>query len=160
MKKSELAQHLLYLDEKIEIAVRDLSMDLSSLFIPTSVKDNERVDLEGRAHRVMIDFVIASRINTAWKKSYDGCKRQLDEIVSEFGGEPSGTAGETVPMFHSNEFQFSKRQNVDGKSTLVVDLITELTRAGVEKSVLDAAILKATKVKRGNVYYDVTTVED
>jgi len=160
MKKSELAQHLFRMDEAINRAVGSLRADLSSLFVPTSVKDNQRVDLEGRAHRVMIDFIIASRINATWKKSYDGCKKQLDEITDELGIEQAGVAGETASLHRSNIFCFMKHQNVDGKSTLVVDLITELTRAGVEKSVLDAAILKATKAKRGNVYYDVTTVED
>jgi len=65
-----------------------------------------------------------------------------------------------MALGESNVFQFSKKQNLDGETTLVVDLITALARAGVEKDVVDKALKEATKVKRGNVYYQVTVVED
>jgi len=55
---------------------------------------------------------------------------------------------------------WSQRQNLDGETTLVVDLVTALARAGVEKDVVDKALKEATKVKRGNVYYQVIVVED
>ena len=159
MKQSKLADKLATMDKDISAIINTVSDSLDTLFQPTS-KDNQQTAHEGDMHLAMIDYVVASALNSRFKKFYDGAKKALDYHVEINGTDPSGKAGQTINLHENNVFSFTKRQNKDGETTLVVDLVTALARAGVEKSVVDAAIKSATKPIRGYVYYDVKTVEE
>ena len=73
------------------------------------------------------------------------------------GIDPSPKPGQLVELYSDNLFVFDKKQNQDGTTTLVTDLVTQLARLGVEKDVVDKALKQATKPKRGNVYYQIGT---
>jgi hypothetical protein len=159
MKPHELEVDLLNMESFIHDAVNDLTTDLSRKFVGTS-EDNEKADKECNAHDAMIDYIISSRENSYWKKRLEKSKKSLDECVVALGTNSSGVPEDTVELHSSNLFTFSKRRNKDGTSTLVVDLVTALSRLGVEKSIINAAIDMAAKPKRGNIYYYVKVKEE
>ncbi|KKM27246.1 hypothetical protein LCGC14_1576600 [marine sediment metagenome] len=159
MKKSDLAQYLLDLDNNIDKIVDVLRSDLIAKF-ETKEKNNEAATHLFEVHIAMIDYVIASRINSLWKKSYDGSKIQLDEATHRVLGTSDGIPGETITLHRSNTLKFTKRQNKDSEAVTVTDLLNALARAGVEKGVVGKAYKMALKPKRGNTYYNVTAVED
>ena len=159
MNTKDLASKLLELEDTINDAVCDLAFSLNSLFQSTN-KSNEDTEKEMHMHSAMVNHLICSRLSSKWKKEYEKSKKHLDTKVLALGTDPSGIPEATVNLFESNVFRFSKRQNVTGTTTLVTDLVTALARAGVEKDVIDSALKTATKPKRGNVYYKVTTVDE
>ena len=159
MKQKELASKLLDLDDAVIAAASQLTMELNARFVGTST-NNEEVSHESNMHGAMVNHIVASRISSKWKKEYGNSKRTLDSCLVSANGNPAGTPGSTNTLFQTNAFQFSKRQNVDGTITLVTDLTNALARLGVEKKIIDDALKMATKPKRGNVYYEVTTTEE
>ncbi len=159
MKKSDLAQHLLDLDRGINEVVDSFDTTLVAAF-QTEEKSNEVAELNYKAHKAMVLYVIAARINSLWTKEYDACKKQLDVAVYDVLGTSDGLPGETLELHRSNVLRFTKRQNKDGEAVSVTDLLNALARAGVEKDVVDKAYKMALKPKRGNTYYEVTALED
>lgn len=138
--------------------------ELNASLIPDSTTfpetNNKIADQIATLHDTMSYYVIASRMNSFWKKAYDYSKKSLDANVEKLGIDSSGIPESTKHLFSTNVFSFAKRQNKDSESVLVVDLVTALSRLGVEKSVLDKALKMSTKPKRGNVYYEVKCVEN
>ena len=159
MKKLEFTMMLLHTEEIVRTAVSSLVEDLSNKFLHDA-STNEEAVLQFDANFAMINYLVDSRESSYWKKASDKSKKSLDAAMEKLGIDPSGMPGDTVELFASNMLQFSKRQNEDGTSTLVVDLVTELSRLGVKKSIIDAALKKASKPKRGNVYYEVKETGD
>jgi len=159
MKKHELAQQLLTMSMEIDKAASNCRITLKALFQSNS-EDNELVELEGKAHDAMVEYLIASHLNASWSKEYKATKTSLDGTVEALSDTSDGLPGQTVELHRSNVFSFSKKQNVGSSSLSVTDLLNALARAGVEKSVLDEAKTKASKPKRGNVYYEIEVVKD
>ena len=159
MKVSELAMSLMRMEEDMDKVIDATRNHLRNQF-QSSNPDNETATKESNMHDNMGDFIIVSRLNSRFKESFDQTKKDLDNGVTLLDQDPSSTPGMTINLHESNVFRFSKKQNKDSETTLITDLLTELARAGIEKSVIDTAMKAATKPKRGNVYYQVTTVED
>jgi len=159
MKQSELAVILSNMQTEIDNIIHDTAVSLNNTFVATS-KDNETADKEATMHNMMVNFLVYSTMTSKYKKYYDLGKIAMDVGVESLGTDPTGKANATLNLHQNNVFVFTKRQNKDGETTLVVDLVTALARAGVEKSVVDAAMKQATKPKKGNVYYDVKTIEE
>lgn len=159
MNNKSLASKLLDLDDAVIADVCKLTTELNSIFSASST-NNEKACHESNMHSAMVSYIIASRISSKWKKEYDNSKRALDSRLADAGYDPSGVPGSTNTLFKTNAFSFSKRQNVNGTTTLVTDLVNALARLGVEKDIIDEALKKATKPKRGNVYYEVTTIDE
>ena len=159
MKPSNLAHDMLEMEDAIQSCIDGTYLGIAHKF--SSIEsDNERVHKEAEMHETMCNFIIASHMNSRWKKEFESVKKRLDASVGELGKDPAGIAGQTVNLHESNIFKFTKRQNKDSEQMSVTDLLNALARAGVEKAVIDAATKMATKPKRGNVYYDVITVEE
>mgnify|MGYP003151105181 CR=1 FL=1 len=159
MKQSELAMTMSDLYKRVQDEIQKTTDILYNQFrLHGSPEDytNEEADRNANLHECMVDYLITSSFNSNFKKNVDDAKKALDNSVFDSNGVP----GQTMALGESNVFKFSKKQNNDGETTLVVDLLTALARAGVEKDVVDAAMKEATKTKRGNVYYQVTVVED
>jgi hypothetical protein len=156
MKRSELTMAMSDLYKSVQDEIKKTTDNLYNQFRCPEDYTNEEADRNANLHECMVDYLITSSFNSNFKKSVDDAKKALDNSVFDSNGVP----GQTMALGESNVFQFSKKQNLDGETTLVVDLITALARAGVEKAVVDKALKEATKVKRGNVYYQVTVVED
>ena len=154
MKASELAMTMASMQAEIDKAISQAKTTLELNFEGLS-QNNEEVEKEHNLHYKAVDYLIYSSLGSRYKKLVDQSKKDLDEAVPN----PDGVAGQTVTLGNTNLFHFAKKQNNDGSSTLVTDLVTELARLGVEKSVVDKALKKATKPKRGNVYYQVTVAE-
>lgn len=159
MKQSDLATILSSMQEDIDKSISTAVLVLDKQFIATT-KDNEQATLEANMHNYMINYIVYSSLNSKYKKLYDTSKRALDTGTEDLGTDPTGKAGVVLNLHASNVFEFTKRQNKDGETTLVTDLVTALARAGVEKDVVDKAIKDATKPKKGNTYYDVKVVEE
>jgi len=158
MKQSELSTKLMEMDEGIDQIVNDLRRDFSNSF-KTLETSNEKVALESDAYYAMTEYLIASRINSRWKKAYDNSKANLDYVAETFDIDPRGVAGQTKTLLVINNLMYTKRQNKDGSTTLVTDLVNALNRCGVDKETIDKALKMAEKSKKGNTYYNVTTVE-
>ena len=159
MKPKDLAYDMLEMEDELQNCIDGTYLGFARKFVSTA-EDNELVHKEAEMHETMCSFIIASYMNSRWKKEFEAVKKRLDINVGELGKDPTGVAGQTVNLHESNIFKFTKRQNKDGEQMSVTDLLNALARAGVEKAVIDAATKMATKPKRGNVYYDVTTVEE
>jgi hypothetical protein len=156
MKASELAIKMSGLHEEVEETINGYINHFNTLFVGTSNISNEDVAAQATLHDAMSCYLISSMFSAYHKKQVDQSKKALDACISA----PDGIAGQTILLGKSNCFQFAKKQNQDGETILVVDLVTALARAGVPKEQVDAALKEATKAKRGNVYYQVTVVED
>ena len=102
----------------------------------------------------MVWHKLSSVLGTKYKKAADDSKKALD-ILSTKEAIPN----DTVHIFDSNVFLYSKKQNRSSSSVVVKDLITELSRLGVEKAVLDEAVSKATTERRGNIYHNVEILD-
>ena len=87
------------------------------------------------------------------KKEFDESKKGLDIALAGMQIDPNGVAGTTKVIYRDNGLKFSKRQNKDGPTTLLVDVLNQLARLGVDKSLVDQALRNAEKVKKGNTYY-------
>lgn len=102
--------------------------------------DNEQVAKEADLYSAMNQYMIYTILNSQYKKA-------LDKFSERLGNYTNGTPNNSRIISEINNLYFSKKQNKDGTSTLVTDLITALARVGVEKSIVDDAIKQATKVK-------------
>jgi hypothetical protein len=87
------------------------------------------------------------------KKEFDESKKGLDQAVAGLGLDPNGVAGSTKTIYHQDGIKFSKRQNKDGTTTLLTDVLNQLARLGVDKETVDTAMRNAEKPKKGNTYY-------
>ena len=126
-------------------------------FVPPEGLSNSETDDAHIMHRRMAAYEVISTVHSAIKKSADQTKKDLDIQLNEMGIDPSPKPGQLVELYSDNLFVFDKKQNQDGTTTLVTDLVTQLARLGVEKAVVDKALKEATKSKRGNVYYQIGT---
>ena len=126
-------------------------------FVPPEGLSNSETDDAHIMHRRMAAYEVISTVHSAIKKSADQAKKDLDIQLNEMGIDPSPKPGQLVELYSDNLFVFDKKQNQDGTTTLVTDLVTQLARLGVEKDVVDKALKQATKPKRGNVYYQIGT---
>jgi len=159
MRPSELAMQLSAMHNQIEIETSATYKNLDDTF-QTDTKDNETTAQVSDLHSAMCDYIIVSSLATKYSKMLLASKKTLDRSVESMNGSSEGIPGQSVLLGKSNEFQFHKKQNHDGTSTLVVDLITELARAGVDQDIVNKAMKAATKPRKGNTYYNVTLVED
>ena len=126
-------------------------------FVPPEGLSNSETDNAHIMHKRMAAYEVISTVHSAIKKSADQAKKDLDIQLNEMGIDPSPKPGQLIELYSDNLFVFDKKQNQDGTTTLVTDLITQLARLGVEKDVVDKALKQATKPKRGNVYYQIGT---
>jgi|TARA_Y100000296_G_C5020088_1_gene179426 hypothetical protein len=155
MKASELAVILSEMHSEMDLLIDQILKKLEEPFKASST-NNEETANEIAQHLAMGDYLIMSGLNSKFKKEVDAAKKELDRLSID----PDGVAGQTKQMFSSNCFTYSKKQNRDGETTLVVDLVTALARAGVPKEQVDEALKAAKKAKKGNTYYQVTTTEE
>ena len=154
MRSSDLAKKLLEINDDISEVIDAAKQVFASNFVHVSpTASNEKQAIAADFNKYCVDYLIASQQSAYWKKEYDKAKINLDSTVDD----PIGVAGQVRELRSDNDFVFKKRQNNDGETTLVVDLVTALARAGVEKSVVDAALKQATKAKKGSTYYIVET---
>ena len=114
------------------------------------------------AYNMVSQLVIHSILDTQHsyiKKEFDKSKKGLDLALAGLGIEPSGVAGETTEMYHADGVTFSKKRNKNGTTTLLTDVLNHLARLGVAKDLIDKAVAKAEKPKKGNTYY-IIEVDD
>ncbi|MAG26346.1 hypothetical protein CMI47_12420 [Candidatus Pacearchaeota archaeon] len=158
MNSRQIRIELLDMQDKMNNHVEYVRAMFEKLF-EASTKENELAEKQFVAHTAMTEYVLVSALHSKYKKAFDKAKKTLDSASEGLGLDAEGLAGATVTIHENEVFRFTKKRNQDGTSTLVVDLCTELARLGVEKSLVDKAMKKATKPKRGNTYYEVELVE-
>lgn len=156
MRASELAMSMVAMQEDLNLTIANTFAKLSNTFEAVEGTTNAEAEEGAERHNAMIHYIISSSLSSRFKKEAETSKKELDDLSDDSDGVP----GQTRLIYQSNEFAFAKKQNNDSEITLVVDLVTALARAGVDKEVVDAALKEAKKPKRGNVYYQVTVVED
>lgn len=146
--------------DSLQTDTTNTARDLARDFQPQNPNEltNSEADELHSMHYYMIRHAMLAAQHSFVKKEFEQSKNILDDMVGRLGGSPLGTPGTTQELHDDGTLAFSKKQNKDGTSTLVVDLLTELARLGVEKAVIDKAMANATKPKRGNVYYEITVV--
>jgi hypothetical protein len=159
MRASELAMQLSAMHNDIDNLSEDTFANLNGRF-KTDTTNNEDSTQEANLHFAMADYIIISSLASKYSKLVAKSKTLLDDSVQMLDQSPEGIPGQSVLLGKSNIFQFSKKQNQDGTSTPLNAFVTELARAGVEKSVVDKALKAATVPKKGNTYYNVTLVEE
>lgn len=157
MNSKDVSMRTIELLTNIEKLVDDHVMAITTDFVAPEGMSNQQADQAHVLHNRMAKFTVTSVLNAMYKKNYDRAKKELDSLLKEMDIDPSGTPGQLKELYRDSLFTFDKKQNEDGTTTLVVDLVTQLARLGVEKSVVDEAVKAATKPRRGNVYYQVHT---
>lgn len=159
MRASELAMQLSAMHSDIDDISEDTFGNLNGQF-KTDTTNNEDSAQEANLHFAMADYIIISSLASKYSKLVAKAKTLLDDSVQMLDQSPEGIPGQSILLGKSNLFQFSKKQNQDSTSTPLNAFVTELARAGVEKSVVDKALKAATMPKKGNTYYNVTLVEE
>lgn len=159
MNSIKIATILSELDNNLSNTIRDCHVALTSDFSSTT-KDNERAELEANMHEAMAQQQIAARLTTRFKKAHDISKKDLDLICERLGTSSESVPGTTTNLYEDKLYIFNKRQNVDSASCSSKDLITELNKLGVDPTLIEKAQKKATKPKKGNVYYNIDIKED
>ena len=86
-------------------------------------------------------------------------KKALDRACENLVGSSSASPGETTTLYSDSLFVFSKRMNEDSIVCSAKDLVIELNKLGVDPDIIAKAQEAATKVKKGNVYYNVDVNE-
>ncbi len=152
---TQVAMSLLELESEVSAAITRTKFELDSKF-NSDTDDNEESARDFDRHKAMVEYTVLSSINSKTKKELDAAKKKLDDHA--YNGE--SIEGRTIEIYSTNLLSFNKKQNKDSSAVAVKDLVTELARAGVEKSVVDAALAKAEKFRRGNIYYTVETVDE
>jgi len=148
------------LDYKISLAVSNAMTDLTSEF-KGSAKNNEETAAEHSMNIAMATQKIASKLTTRFKKDHDLSKKKLDAACEQLIGSSLMTLipGTTTTLYSDNMFVFSKRMNEDSAVCSAKDLMIELNKLGVDPDQIAKAKEAATKVKKGNVYYNVDVNE-
>ena len=157
MKNTDLVLTTLSCVDTLKNNIEELTETLAKDFQPRGLSNSETHEAYSM-HRHMIHHHLISTVNAHAKKEFDKSKNILDDMLSRMGITPDGHPGMTVEKYNDGILTFHKKQNKEGTTTLVVNLLTELARLGVEKSVVDEAMKRATKSKRGNVYYEISVV--
>ena len=125
----------------------------------TETTDNAKAGDQADLYNAMNQYIVYTMLNSTYKKAFDSTKKNLDHFSEVLGLDIEGSPEITKTIAEVNGITFKKKQNKDGTSTLVTDLLNALNRLGVEKSVLDDAVNKATKPKRGNTYYQIEAID-
>lgn len=146
------------LDNKINQAMVDAMTDLTADF-KGSTDNNEQTEAEHVMNIAMATQKIASKLTTRFKKDHDQSKKALDRACENLVGSSSATPGETTTLYSDSLFVFSKRMNEDSFVCSAKDLVIELNKLGVDPDIIAKAQEAATKVKKGNVYYNVDVNE-
>mgnify|MGYP003676901460 FL=1 len=155
VKRHEIAKIIAALDYEITSVISHAHTELSNLF-DSNEESNEATVTSYERHNGMAWYKIVTGIATKYKGYVDSAKKQLDNSALN----PDGISGEEVTMYSSNVFTYKKKQNVDTTTVAAKDLVTELSRLGVEKSLLDSALVSAEKIRKGNTYYKVEAKYD
>lgn len=156
MRPSEIAMTLGNMSNEINLDIQKARDVLVHKYEPDRKSfDNEEISEQIELHTEMVNLLIHSLLASTFTKSYDETKKLLDNACIKAGLDPDGEAGTTKLIKDNGALAFSKRQNKDGEQTTLKDFIIELQKLDVSKSVIDKAMERATKVKRGNVYYIV-----
>ena len=114
---------------------------------------NEQVDMAIDMHQRLVRHELLSIQHAYVKREFDKSKKGLDTSLITMGIVPDGIAGGTKTLYEDSELSFHKRQNVDGTTTLLTDVLIHLARLGVDKDKIDQAMKLSTKPKKGNTYY-------
>ena len=158
MKSYELAQVLQELEDEINVSS---NLTKQKLIEPLDISNPSNTIAVQHAdeHNAMCNYIVCSYIAAKYKKLADVGKKELDYTVEKGGGIAEGIASTTQLKIQNNVLTFEKKQNKDGTTTLLTDVLNNLARAGVDKTVVDKAVKDAAKPKRGNTYYVVRATD-
>lgn len=160
MRPHELAIVIGDANKAIDDAIQTALHSIESKFVSDNPDlSNEDVDKHYQAHKAMCSYIVFSGLASKTKKSTDESKKDLDACCRAVGASVDGEPDTSRVVLANNVLTFSKRQNKDTITCATNDLLTELSKLGVEKAVLDKAKQAATKSRRGNVYYEVSATE-
>ena len=160
MRPSEIAMTLGNMTNMIELDIEEAKRELVQRYEPDRGSfDNEEINDLIELHTQMVNFLIMSVLASTYTKKYEEVKKAIDNAASDCGLEPEGVAGQTIIIKDNGQLIFSKRQNKDGEQCTIQDLLIQLQLLNVDKKTIDKAVEKATKPKRGNVYYMVNGSE-
>ena len=155
MRDHTISVEMGLLSNRINNLCLDTFNTLTSDFKPTTT-NNEQAVLEANMQMAMVDYVIYSQLNSEYKKRVDESKRTLDKTLKDMGMESDVEAGTSKVMYSDTLYTFTKKRNADSVQVSAKDLATQLAALGVEKDIIDKAMEKANKVRRGNTYYNVS----
>lgn len=116
---------------------------------------NEEISNHLDIYKEMINLKLNQTISSSYKKLYEVSKNKLNSMLERAGVDIESEEGIDKVIFKTNGLVFSKKENKTTNSCSVTDLKIELAKAGVDKSVIDAAEKAASKPRRGNTYYSI-----
>ena len=152
MKKKDVTIALADTVRELKDSVFDTVAELTKDYIATA-DSNSAINHEVEMHERLIRHEILSSLHSYTKKEFDTSKKELDARLTDMGYDVEGSPGITRTVYQDAEITFNKRQNKDGVTTGMTDLLNALSQIGVPKETINKAVEQATKPKRGNVYY-------
>jgi hypothetical protein len=120
---------------------------------------NEMAAMESEMYHNMHQYLIYSTLTSMFKKSYDQTKLNMDMMSVNLGKSNLSEPSTTRTIISVNNLTFKKKQNKDSESIKMVDFVTELAKAGVDRDVVRKATDAATMPKKGNTTY-IVEVDD
>lgn len=157
MNKVTLALATANMEINFKTDMENLILNETKDFVPTT-SDNKASYAEQEMYKIMFRHEILSKQKSYINKRFEGSKKALDRSLElmEFHTEP--LSGNTIELYSTNGIKFSKKCNNPTTTISSTDLLIQLARLGVVKSVIDEAVKLATKEKRGNTYYMIEAV--
>ena len=155
MKASSLAIGMMAMTEDVHNAIDHARNQLQQQFT-SDAASNELAAVEAEMNQHMINYIVSDTMISKYNKLKDASKKALDAGVND----PLPVAGQRINLYETNMFKFCKKQNMPGETMSANDVITALNRLGVDASIIKEATKMATKERKGNVYYEITTTEE
>jgi len=159
MKPVEVASRISEYTHSVLQQTNDLVHALCENFVAEDESNNEVASAKYDLHENMAKYIVLAAMNSSFNKQYNTCKKDLDRSCLELGLDTSPLSGEIIKIYKDKQFLFSKKQNVDSEQLSAKDLLIELNKLGVAPDLLKQAEKNATKIRKGNTYYNVEVVE-
>ncbi len=141
-----------------KVALEDAVKDCLQMWDKGNDSSNMQASMSYELFKQMLNLKMSQSLSSRYKKMYDLTKKNLDEMMEKNGVNISSEPGTTKVIYENNNLQLIKKENMPSNTCSVTDLKIELAKAGVDSSTIKAAEEAASKQKKGNVYYSISTM--
>ena len=131
--------------------------ELKQQFIPPNGASNAEAEAACEMSGRLMRHELLIEQSAYIKKAVENSKKGLDDAIRDMGNDPEGVPGTTVELYSDKNFKFCKKQNATGTTMSITEFQNQLSRLGVSQETIKDAIRNATKEKRGNIYYEITS---
>jgi hypothetical protein len=132
-----------------EKAFRALKLNLPDP--DTAGMSNEKASHAHDVRNAMAELLLSQALSSLADKRLDAAKKAIDEVTDNIDPPPDTT----VVVEDDGLLCFQKKRNKSSPEVKMKDFIVALASLGVSKEIIDTATERATKERKGNLYYIV-----